>query len=101
MRVTFTRESLYQAVWSKPITSLAYDLGLSDRGLSRLCERHEIPVPSRGYWAKKAVGQRVEPEPLPLGEDETIVIAATPPKEVIPEHPLALDPELDIRVSTD
>jgi hypothetical protein len=35
------------------------EYGLSDRGLAKLCTRHEIPVPPRGYWAKIAHGHKV------------------------------------------
>lgn len=31
----FTREELYQMVWSEPMSKLARRLGLSDRGLSQ------------------------------------------------------------------
>ena len=37
---------------------------MSGRGLGKLCERYGIPVPPRGYWAKKAAGKRVFRPPL-------------------------------------
>ena len=30
----------------------------------KICEKFEIPVPSRGYWAKRVTGVRVENTPL-------------------------------------
>ena len=55
-----TRRDLYELVWSKPITKLAEDFGLSDVGLAKICERHRVPTPPRGYWARKEAGQKVK-----------------------------------------
>lgn len=60
-----TRQELYELVWSTPATKLGERFGLSGRGLAKLCERHDIPVPERGWWAKKAAGHKVETPPLP------------------------------------
>jgi len=63
--LSLTREQLYELVWSKPMQHLAKDYGVSDRGLAKLCARNQVPVPPRGYWAKKASGQKVVQPPLP------------------------------------
>ena len=60
-----TRQELYDLVWSKPMCRLCEDFGLSDRGLAKICERHAIPTPPRGYWAKREAGRRVRQTPLP------------------------------------
>jgi hypothetical protein len=64
--ITLTRKQLYDRVWTTPIHTLAGELGLSGRGLGKLCARRDIPVPPRGYWAKRAVGQRVSQPSLPF-----------------------------------
>lgn len=46
------------------MTDVAKEYGLSDRGLAKLCERNGIPVPPRGYWAKKKAGYKVIKPPL-------------------------------------
>jgi len=51
--IKIMRNELYELVWTTPITKLAKEYGLSDVGLSKLCKRHLIPTPERGYWAKK------------------------------------------------
>jgi len=51
--IVLTREELYEEVWQHPITTLAKKYGLSDVGLAKLCKRHHLPTPERGYWAKK------------------------------------------------
>jgi hypothetical protein len=43
-------------VWKTPITRLAKEYGLSDVGLAKICKKHDIPRPPRGYWAKKEGG---------------------------------------------
>jgi hypothetical protein len=53
-----TREGLYEAVWSVPIAKLAGRYGLSGPGFSKLCRRAGVPIPTRGYWARLASGQR-------------------------------------------
>lgn len=79
---TFTREELYNLVWAKPITSIADELGVSDRGLAKICERNRIPTPSRGYWAKVVAGKVMGKAPLPdisnMGEKGNIEVRATP-----------------------
>lgn len=82
---TITREGLYQLVWSEPIVRIAPRYGLSDRGLGKLCARHGVPVPPRGYWAKKAAGKRVTQKPLPprpQNQPDTIVLDR--PKALLP-----------------
>lgn len=64
-RIALTRETLYEQVWSEPIVRVARRLGLSGLGLGKLCARYQIPVPPRGWWAKKQCGHRVGKAPLP------------------------------------
>jgi hypothetical protein len=59
-----TRAELYEQVWTEPMATLGPKLGLSDTGLRKVCARHHIPTPPRGYWAKVAVGQRIKRPPL-------------------------------------
>ena len=66
--IILTRQQLYERAWTTPIDNLATELGLSGRGLGKLCARHNIPVPPRGYWAKKAFGKRVSQPRLPSPE---------------------------------
>jgi len=65
--ITLTRKELYDLVWSEPMTKLADKFGLSDVGLKKKCRNHNIPVPPRGYWARKQAGQRPWVAPLPKG----------------------------------
>lgn len=60
------------------MVEVAKEYGLSDRGLAKLCERNGIPVPPRGYWAKKHAGQKVISPPLlvldPKEPDTTLLM---------------------------
>ena len=60
----FSRQELYDLVWSIPASKLCEQFGMSGRGLAKLCLRHEIPVPERGWWARKAAGHDVKKLPL-------------------------------------
>ncbi|MFY2028116.1 hypothetical protein [Achromobacter xylosoxidans] len=69
-----------------PISKLCQEYGLSDNGLRKLCLRLKVPVPERGYWAKKAVGKaRAKPQ-LPVLADmpESAEVAVTTSDESTP-----------------
>ncbi|MCA3503519.1 MAG: hypothetical protein IOD05_09780 [Rhodobacter sp.] len=96
-----TREDLYALVWTTPISRLARDFGISDRGLSKICERLEVPVPPRGYWARKAAGQAVIKFRLlkaSPGTPLTVDIVPTPPPEAPTPVPKPADnPRADLK----
>jgi hypothetical protein len=52
-----TRRAMYDLVWSRPMTKAAEDLGISDVGLKKICDKHRVPTPPRGYWAKRDAGK--------------------------------------------
>ena len=54
---TINRKELHKKVWETPITRLSKEYGLSDVGFAKICKKHNIPRPPRGYWARKATGQ--------------------------------------------
>lgn len=60
-----TREELYEAVWSEPMTKLAERFKVSGNYLGRVCDSLRVPHPDRGYWAKKEVGRAPPKPPLP------------------------------------
>jgi hypothetical protein len=65
MPTTLTRPELYELVWAEPISALAPRFGISGVAMKKVCAKAAIPVPSRGYWAKKQAGKQVERVPLP------------------------------------
>jgi hypothetical protein len=46
-------------VWAKPMKEVGQDFQISDRTMAKICARKQVPVPSRGYWAKKNAGKSV------------------------------------------
>jgi hypothetical protein len=74
---TFTRQGLYDLVWSKPRTLLAKELGISDVAIGKHCKKQHIPGPPPGYWAKLDAGKGATRTPLPLrlpGQADTVEI---------------------------
>src|SRR5262245_8195481 len=59
----YDRERLYEEVWSEPTQRVARRYGISDVALSKVCKQLQVPKPSRGYWAKKDAGHRVQRRP--------------------------------------
>ncbi len=85
----FTREELYELVWSEPMIKLAARYGISGNGLAKACRRANIPVPERGYWARQQVGQKVSKKPLPSAQAGTPahVTIYPPSKRPAPPEP--------------
>lgn len=89
--LTLTRENLYALVWEKPIAHLAKEWSMSDVGLAKLCARHDVPTPPRGYWEKLAAGQTPARPALPAVEKAVpIQVRVTRPEDRFP----AIDEEL-------
>ena len=65
MQHVFTRPELYDLAWSEPISKLAPRYGISGVAFAKMCRRHMIPLPPRGYWAKLTAGKKVSMVPLP------------------------------------
>src|SRR5262245_33698245 len=97
MPIEISREDLYKLVWTEPIHKLSTEYCLSDVGLAKTCRRHNIPIPPRGYWAKKQAGHQVEAASLPPDPRPGIARVSLPGKpartakpivDPIPAHPL-------------
>ena len=58
----WTREDLYELVWSTPIVKASMRFGLSDNGLRKICRKLDVPTPPRGYWATRRARPQI---PLP------------------------------------
>ena len=59
----FNRQELYDKVWSEPMRTVAKSYGVSDVWLGKVCRALRVPVPGRGYWAKKYAGTRLGRRP--------------------------------------
>jgi len=95
--LSMTREALYELVWSEPILHIAKRLGMSDRGLGKLCTRFEIPVPPRGWWAKQQHGRRVARRPLPASTKRLPSHVIFQPRELADSASVAPEYARDVR----
>ncbi len=67
-----TRDKLYDLVWSKPMTEIAKEYGVSDKMIAKICDKLNVPTPGLGYWRKREVGENIPKPRLP---------------DISPEHP--------------
>jgi hypothetical protein len=77
MSETYTRQQLYDLVWSGPMKDVSKQIGLSDNGLRKNCVKAFVPLPPQGHWNKVNAGQKVKVVPLPPrppGVSDTITI---------------------------
>jgi hypothetical protein len=63
--ITLPRTQLYELVWTKPVTEVAKEFGISDVALAKRCRALNIPLPPRGYWARVAAGRTPKRPRLP------------------------------------
>jgi hypothetical protein len=69
----WNRESLYEEVWQSPVSKVAEKYGISDVAIAKVCKKLKIPVPGRGYWARKSAGYSVKKRPLPQFKNSPIL----------------------------
>lgn len=84
---TLTRQQLFEMAWVRPLTDVAAELGVTSTAVKKTCRRHNIPTPSRGYWAQVRAGRTFPRPKLSSVADkrlEQIYIAGavTPPPPV-------------------
>jgi len=88
---TLSREELYELAWSKALSSLAKDFGISDVALAKRCRSLLIPIPGRGYWARVEAGQKPSRPKLPAREadwrDRRALTLARIPHSSMPASP--------------
>src|SRR5690242_8602568 len=77
----WNRDELYEEVWTTPMQTLAKKYGVSDVGLAKTCRKLFIPLPGRGYWARKEAGQMVERVALPPLKQNIVLQKPTPRPE--------------------
>lgn len=80
-----TRRTVYDLVWVQPMTHVAAGLGVSNVAFKKICVKHRIPTPTRGYWAMKLAGKTVRQVHFRAASDpkrELVVIHGAPvPRE--------------------
>jgi hypothetical protein len=96
----FTRQELYDLVWSIPMTKLAERYGISGNGLAKACRKAAIPVPERGYWAKLQAGKKATRKALPAAKRDTPrrVIISPPGKQEDPTPPPPVPESVAVKI---
>lgn len=82
----FTRRVLYERVWAEPMSTVAQNLGVSDVGLAKACKAAGIPVPPRGWWAKRQHGKPLASQPVLTDRPDLpdrVTIRSPPPKPLL------------------
>jgi hypothetical protein len=98
--MNFTRRQIYDMVWSKPLSKIAVELGLSDHGLAKACRRFDVPVPPLGYWQKLAHGKAVEHPDLPRDQlADDVVVSVVPGVKMRPVQEKSTAASLEKRLS--
>jgi hypothetical protein len=65
MRHVLTRQQLHEMIWSRAVSKVAPELGISDVALRKQCVRHAIPLPDARYWGQLHAGKAPRRKPLP------------------------------------
>ncbi len=92
MHERWNRDELYKEVWAEPVQRVAERYGVSGNAIAKVCRKMNIPVPGRGYWAKKDSGQHVTQKPLPPMKNVPELWKPEPSPKTPPLPP---DPEFD------
>jgi hypothetical protein len=97
-----SRTDLYDLVWSTPMMTIAGRFRLSGNGLAKLCARHRIPVPDRGYWQRREAGNAPAPPRLPPASHELLesveIHVKSDPNDWLCEEQIA---EFDSRIAAE
>ena len=92
-RIRFTREELYEFVWSKPMTTIAAEFGMSSVAFAKHCRKLDVPIPWRGYWQRVVGDHRTKRTALPKAR------ATTPSEIEIVKYPApAPQPDMPVPV---
>lgn len=76
--LALTRRELYEKVWSAPMIRFARAFRCSSTWFAQICADAGVPVPGRGYWAKKRAGKRATRRGLRKGLDPEVVLHYVP-----------------------
>lgn len=73
-----TREQLFRQIWSEPIGTVAANYGMTGNGLAKVCDRLNIPRPSRSHWTRSPVSREAPPNlpPPPVGLSEIVAFGS-------------------------
>lgn len=62
----YNKQKLYEEVWGKLVAQVSVVYGVSDVMTHKICKLLDIPVSSRGYWARLHAGEKIKSHPFLL-----------------------------------
>lgn len=62
---SFNRRTLYEKLWSEPISSICAEYEIWEEGLMEICWRLNVPYPEKLHWKRISQGKNSEVVPLP------------------------------------
>ena len=71
--IKIKRSDLLDLIWSKPVSVLAAEFGLSPNGLAKICDRLDIPRPPKGYWQGRDKGGAIT-KPGAIADPDGVVV---------------------------
>ena len=87
IRYQFTRQNLFELVWSKPATKIQDELNIPYNELRSVCSKFDIPRPTSSFWGKIANGKKGVVSVLPTNrfpKDEPLSIQILNPEYKAP-----------------
>src|SRR5688500_297726 len=95
-----TRQELLDLVWSIAGKDLAPELGVSDSGLAKICRRHRVPRPPRGFFLMREDRRPAKPELDDVEDPRLAKIAFGPASAQAPKEP-TIDPTIAALIETE
>ena len=68
----YDRAALYEQVWAQPVQTVAKTYRISGVMLGKVCQKLQVPVPPRGYWARLQSDYKVKKPKLPNLSDPSL-----------------------------
>lgn len=93
-----SRAQLHDLVWSKPMTTIANELGVRDQHIAQACDEYDIARPPAGHWQKIKHGKEVRTAALSnarLGADDVLIVGKGTSGEVVCEADRASGSSVD------
>ncbi|KAA5826248.1 hypothetical protein FPF71_05385 [Algibacter amylolyticus] len=92
----FTRNQLYNLVWSTPVSKILEEYAISNTGFKNLCKKHDVPLPPNGHWQKLKHNKEVNV--IPLSSSDKNFDNITLPKRLEGEESLNNVSELNLLI---
>jgi len=73
-KITFTRQELYDLVWSTPMSAISVKYGISFHKLRNACLKMNIPLPDYGHWMRVQHKKPIHIKNLPNNNPSVSVI---------------------------